>query len=949
MAGSPFLTTLLTPPPLRDGLVARPRLIRALEQAGAGTLTLVVAPAGYGKTTLLSAWAASLRARHTVAPAAFADAEPAQSTTRSAHICQVAWLTLDRDANDPARFWGALIAALRQAHPALHASLEPSAAALVALLNDLATHCGPLTLVLDDYQTIGDPRIQRAMAFAVEHLPRSLRLVIASRVMPALPLARLRARGHLHELGPDDLRCTVGEATTFLRATMGLPIAAVEAELLTTRAEGWFASLQLAALALRRQPDLPAAIRTFAGTQRLIADYLIDEVLDQQPPAVQAFLLRTSVLSRLCGALCDAVLGDWRLELSDCASSAQSPIADRQSRSILEQLERCNLFLVPLDGQRRWYRYHQLFAELLRDQLARRTPTLAPMLHRRAAAWYTAQGLLPDAIEHALAAGDHAQAADLIGQTADALWLRGELATLGRWLDLLPHVLLLQQPILVLMRFWTLLNNGQVLAATATLADAEQRLSGRAGEPATDAASGHAQAMAATRDELAVLLASSRVLLAFTQEPALPVLPALGDDLARWHWLTVLHIGFAAWSSGALAVARRALRQALTHPQAVAGTQPLLAQCYLADLDRQAGRLAQAAQGYQLLLDDPAGTGQPRPPVLSYALLGKIAYACNDLDRAAACISAGAELARSGGKTDVILEAQIAMAWVQQARGDAAEARTTMEGAVQTAQRWQIPVYRAITLAQQARLALAQGEVAAAGRWARTCGLKLEEVGGGPREVMYLILARVLLALGQCDEALAWLARIHAEAQAAGRVGRAIEALALRALAQQARGDGEQAQASLEAALVAAEPAGYVRLFVDAGTLMRLLIANGRRQMAQRAGSPDAQWLLASVDLLLAAFPEGRSQTADRTRSNGSGNRPSPSQHRPSELAEPLTPRELAVLRNVAGGLSNRAIAAQLSLAAGTVKWYLEQVYGKLGVHNRIEAVAQARTLRLIE
>jgi ATP/maltotriose-dependent transcriptional regulator MalT len=836
--GDLLLNTRLLPPPLRDGLVARPRLIRALEQAGAGTLTLVAAPAGYGKTTLLAEWLSTKDEGGRMKDATIGHA--LHPSSRIPHPFGVAWLTLDQHANDPARFWVALIAALRHAHPALHASLEPSSAALVALLNGLAARPGELALVLDDYQTIDDPRIQRAMAFAVEHLPRNLRLVIASRAMPPLPLARLRARGHLRELGPDDLRCTAGEATTFLRATMGLPIAAAEAELLTARAEGWFASLQLAALALRRQPDLPAAIRTFAGTHRLIADYLIAEVLDQQPPAVQAFLLRTSVLSRLCGALCDAVLGDWRLEMSDWVSTTQSPIAHLPSREILEQLERCNLFLVPLDGERRWYRYHQLFAELLREQLARRTPTLAPMLHRRAAAWYTAQGLLPDAIEHALAAGDHAQAADLIGQTADALWLRGELATLGRWLDALPHALLLQQPILVLMRFWTLLNNGQVLAAIAALADVERQIPRRARRSAPrarDAPNGRAHGAGESPDELVVLLAILRVLLAFTQEQALPALPALGDDLARWHWLTVLHIGFAAWSSGALALARRALTQALTHPQAAAGTQPLLARCYLADLDRQAGRLAQAAQGYQLLLDDPAGTGQPRPPVLSYALLGlgKIAYESNDLDRAAACISAGMELARGGGKTDVILEAQIATAWVQQARGDAADARTTMAVAVQTARRWQIPVYRAIALAQQAWLWLAQGEVAAAGRWARACGLKLGDVGGGPREVMYLILARVLIALGQSDEALQWLARIHAAALAAGRVGRVIEALALTALAQQARGEGEQARASLEDALVQAEPAGYIRLFVDEGAAMRTLIADSRLQIAQRA------------------------------------------------------------------------------------------------------------------
>jgi LuxR family transcriptional regulator, maltose regulon positive regulatory protein len=440
-----LLATKLTAPALRPRLISRDALVQALGADEARKLTLLDAPAGWGKTTLLAQWIASERERDAVA-----------------------WLSLDLADNDPARFWTYVVAAVRKACPGLDTKAveligvqaDLQQVVLPTLLNELAGFDQRIVLVLDDYHVVTARAIHEEMTFFIERMPANLRLVIATRSDPPLPLARLRARGHLLELRAGDLRFLEDEASRMLNDVLGLGLAAEGIELLCQRTEGWAAGLYLAALSLEGRSETDSFIRAFAGDHRHIVDYLSAEVLDSQPPAMRRFLLRTAVLERLSGPLCDAVLGT------------------SGSAATLEQIERDNLFLIPLDSSRHWYRYHHLFGDLLRNELRRAEPVLIPRLHERAAAWFRAEGLTDEAVRHLIAGGDVAGGAELITERWGAEFNRGWLSTVSAWLDLLPEQTVDSNPRLCLARAWIALDMRRlpdaarwIEAAQAGLAD----------------------------------------------------------------------------------------------------------------------------------------------------------------------------------------------------------------------------------------------------------------------------------------------------------------------------------------------------------------------------------------------------------------------------------------------------------------------------------------------
>ncbi len=645
-----LLTSKLYIPPLRSRsrVVPRPRLIERLNTGLDGRLTLVSAPAGFGKTTLLSEWI------------------HASGATQASPL-QVAWASLDEGDNDPARFWTYVLAALNTLQPglgddalALLRAPQPSPieAVLTTLINGVASlpqghHRGrPYVLVLDDYHVVESPAIHEALAFLLDHLPPQLHLLLSGRADPPLPLSRLRARGELAELRADDLRFTPAEAVTFLNQVMGLDLSAADIAVLETRTEGWIAGLQLAALSMRgREPERTASfIQAFSGSHRYILDYLVEEVLRRQPEAIQSFLLQTSILDRLSGSLCDAILGDQRPALP--SSFVQGP-SSSSAQAILEYLEAANLFLVALDDERRWYRYHRLFGDLLRANLLQTHPGRVPELHRRAAAWYERHGSLAEAVGHRLAAGDVEAAADLIEQSAgEMLWVRGEVATLLRWLAMLPEPLVCSRPRLCLAYAWALFLSIQFEAVEARMQDAERALH----EARLPDESPERQDMVGQLAVMRAMLANfqgdiprtlslSRQALALVPESNLLLRAALAGNL-----------GGAYAGIGNLVAAAEAFAEAARLYRATGSAfGTLLASSYAGNMQLALGQLGQAAAIYRhtLRLAAEFGGRTSLGTRIAHVGLGRLSYEWNDLEDAKHHLVSAIEEAERQGDENV--------------------------------------------------------------------------------------------------------------------------------------------------------------------------------------------------------------------------------------------------------------------------------------------------------
>src|SRR6476661_7137908 len=817
MAG-PLLETKLHVPRWRRNLVARSRLSERLSRGAESALTLVSAPAGFGKTTLLAEWLAV-----------------AAAGGRS-----VAWLSLDQRDNDPALFWTYLVAALNTgaagggpgALSLLQPPQPPGEAGLVALLNDLDAILNDVVLVLDDYHVIDARDVQDALAFLLEHLPPQIHLVIASRTDPPLPLARLRGRGELAEIRAADLRFTPGEAAAYLNEVMGLALTAADVAALEGRTEGWIAALQLAALSMQGREDTTAFIDGFAGDDRYIVDFLAEEVLQRQPEHVQHFLLQTSILDRLSGPLCDAVTGQ------------------DGGKAKLAALERGNLFLVPLDDRRQWYRYHQLFADVLHARLRDEQPDDVPELHRRASGWHEQNGEPSEAIRHALAAGDFGRAADLIELAIPAMRRNRQEAAVHRWLELLPDEVVRVRPVLSVGFAGALLAGGEFEGVEARLRGAERWL---------DGATGTGQGSQAPAAEMVVVDDAE-----FRRLPAAIELYRAAQALVRGDGPgTVRHarralelssaddhlgrasaaalMGLASWASGDLeagysgyaecmAGLRRAGHIADTFGCAIA----------LADIRRTQGRLGEAMRTYEQALQRAS---QPGGSVLRgtadmYVGMSEIHRERDDLPAATRRLLRSQDLGEHMGLPQNRHRWRVAMARIREAEGDLGGALDLLNEAERLYVGDFFPNVRPVP-ALRARVWIAQGELGEALGWARERGLSAEDDLSYLREFEHITLARVLLAQYTAEraersvqDATGLLERLLRAAEEGQRTGSVIEILVQQALARQARGDVRAALASLQRALTLAEPEGYVRIFVDEGPPMAALLSAFMKQGA---------------------------------------------------------------------------------------------------------------------
>ena len=781
-----LLATKLYLPGLQPGFVSRPRLLGMLDEALGRGLVLVCAPAGFGKTILLVDWI-----RRGGRP--------------------VAWLSLDAGDSDPARFWRHVVAALDRARPGIAERvgplLGPPAPAsfeglVTALINELADRPAEdeLLLVLDDYHLIDAQQVHEPLVFLLEHLPPGVHLVLASRADPPLPLARLRAGGFTAEEAAALLRETVGDA---------LPAAAVVA--LAARTEGWAAGLQLAALSLQGHADPTGFVAAFSGSHRYILDYLTDEVLEGQTDQVREFLLETSVLDRLSGGLCDAVTGRTGGQV------------------MLEQVEQANLFLVPLDEVRSWWRYHHLFADLLRTRLKQEQPGRVAALHHNAAAWCEEHGLADEAVRHALAAGDTTWAARLMERQFDETFWPGERATVQRWLAAFPAELADSRPRLCLVRAILALAGGDVESAGPLLDAAESAFMDAADEPFEPSAGKGASLLVNVPAAIPLGRASLAQLHGHADGTAAFVSQALAkvgegewmlDSTARWL------LAVAEWLRGRVVEAERAFAASITAWRAAGERYSAAYGCHqLGQVQRAQGRLDAAVGTYEQALEiTAAGIG--------YVGMGEVAYQRNQLEAALRQISEGIERCRQLNYTQSLATGLAAQAWIRQAQGDSAGAREAMGEAERAAPSQSVTVLFNPVPAQRARLLLAQGEVAAAARWTEQRGLGPDDEPGYPREPEYLVLARVLLAHDRPGPALALLGRLHAVAATQGRIGSVIEIRALQALALAASGDDAAAVDALAEALALGHPEGYIRVFADEGAPMRALL--GRLAAAQR-------------------------------------------------------------------------------------------------------------------
>ncbi len=873
-------------------------------------LTIISAPPGFGKTTLLSEWYEALS---------------------SEGKRRVAWVSLDAGDNNPIRFWSYIISPLQmldesigaKALTLLHSPQPlPTESVLSVLLNEIDAFRDQFCLVLDDFHVIQSTDVQRGLDYFLDHLPPHMHLIVSSRAEPALPLARLRERNQLIEVRAADLRFTFEEASAFLNQGMGLHLAPEQIASLEARTEGWVAGLQLAALSLQGREDVEAFIAAFAGSHRFILDYLTEEVLQRQPVPVQNFLLQTSILKRLSAPLCAAVV---------------EPHTDTQG--LLEQLEKANLFIIPLDDERRWYRYHHLFADLLQSRLHELQPERVPELHRRAAGWYEQNGFVEDAVEHALAAKDLERAVRLLEQIVQGFILRGEFKTLQNWLDLMPDDVLRGHP-------WLGIGGAWALVLTNRLDEAERHVRDLEREIATLAPDGiHNWKM-----EVAVLqaaIASGRRDTPRTIALARAALEQLPEDHV-YRSVLGLYLGYAYQDRGEGKLAQQAFAEAAQLGQAASSLLvTMLALRNLGQLHTAQGHLRRAGEYFEQALEVAARYGAGSQPITGPSLIGIGALLCerNDLESAERTIRDGIERGAQVGGVVVDVFDDFTLAQLKRAQGDIDGALQVIEQAEARLKSLSLTNRMQGLAAYRAQLWLAQRNPAAAA-WAaeRERELQGEDVRWPWRLMEDLTLARVLIAQGRGDpknraliHAFELLEALRQAIEVEERLGNVVEVLMLQALARQAQGNDAAAFQLLGRALILAEPEGFVRLFVNEGEPMAALL---------RKMKVESKKVKAYLARLLAAFRTDSLlySAASPEPSTEAGPTPQPS----SRLDEPLSARELEVLRLMGTGLSNREIAEKFVVSINTIKTQVKSIYSKLGVRSREEALAVARALHLI-
>jgi LuxR family maltose regulon positive regulatory protein len=898
----PILATKLFAPQSRPNAVQRPRLIERLNQGLERKLTLVSAPAGFGKTMLISEWIADLD-------------KP------------VAWLSLDDGDKDLVRFLTYFVAALQtmalkseaekigEGVMNLLQSPQPlsTETILTMLLNEIARIPKKFILILDDYHLVDTKLVDDALIFLLDHLPPQMHLIITTREDPPLPLARYRVKGQLTELRVSDLRFTSSEAAEFFNQVMGLSLSADQIAVLESRTEGWIAGLQLAAISLQDREDPSTFIDAFSGGHHFILDYLIEEVLQQQSEDVRHFLLQTSLLESLNGPLCDAVT------------------EQKDSRKMLGTLENGNLFLIPLDDQRHWYRYHHLFADVLQSRLLEEQPRLVPVLHQRASHWYEQNDRPFDAIRHALAAEDFERAANLIEQLWPSMH-RSNLETpeLLDLLEMIPDELIHVRPVLSAGYGWMYLNRGDLESAEIHL---------RAAERWFEAGSESIEMLVVDDEEFQSLpaeVASARAYLALARgdvagtvtnaQRALD-LHSETDHIRRGPPAAIL--GLAQWAIGELEAAHEALDDAMASFQKAGNIVFALSGTYgLADIRIAQGRLHAAIgvyeQALQLALALPGPVLQGTTDL--YLGLADLNYEQGNLELSAQYFAKNEELGELAALPDWPYRVRLVQARIKESEGDFDSALDLLNEAERLYYPTPVPNTRPVA-ALKARVWIAQSKLTKAWDWARDTELSMEDMPTFLQEFEQITLARLHIAEnkskpvdGGFEKVMSWLDQLLGAAEAGGRMGSVIEILLLQAIVQHRQNNISQAGYYLHRALTLAEPEGYIQLFVKEGSVINRLLS----QIENNDLAPDY------IQKLLAAFgqedvkpPIGQS------------------------LAEPLSERELEVLRLLGTELTGPEIADRLLVSLNTMRTHTKNIYSKLDVNSRRAAVRRAEELSL--
>lgn len=920
-----LLRTKLLIPPIREILVARPQLIEQLNESLYRKLALVSAPAGYGKTTLLSAWARQ--------------------------VCQerqspVAWFSLDEEDNDPIRFLYYFCASFEMVDPVISKNLMELVQAdrfakaegnhsieafQVELLNRLQSISDPFVLILDDYHWITAQQTHQFIGFLLDHLPSQMHLVIASRADPPLSLPRLRARGQLIEIRLPQFRFSVKEAGEFFQQYSSLPLSDSEVATLTNRTEGWAAGLQMAALAIQGRADLTKAIQDFTGSNRYIMDYLLEEVLNHQPEAIQEFLLKTSILKRLSAPLCEALLVD----MVEGLQSEKLPLRTEHSdhlvcQPILDYLERANLFILPLDDQREWYRYHRLFANLLRKRLQETHSDFVPILHQRASHWLGKHGMVEEAIDHAFEAGKIERAADLLEESAEEMLTRGEVTMLLGWIQHIPADFVRSRSRLDL--YWV---TSLVLLARDrdAIETGLERLS-------------HYPDLIYEIDVLRAYLAIHAVRLTAAEtlaRRALDGLPADGAVFFRSvaNWLLSATQEFTGNLNRRIEVLEEMIRKARVMGNRLEWASVL---CALADVRFNQADLLQARDLYQEAIRVGTNPDGRLLPIAGEALigLGHVLFEWNELEQAAQDLQQGIELSRQVRESSVI-EGFLGLSLCRQAQGDAAGARWAIGQAHRAAVAIEAAnVYVRLVDFYEALILNKQGEDQAISRYFEKwrsrenppteSKAKEADFETQLRKFELIAWARSCLANQKRNEALLTLEELLPDVTRRGYRLLVAEIELLRALALNMQGNRKDAQVAFESALAAAEPGGLVRLFIDEGSAIVLML---QEALQHKIHVQYASRLLKVFDKLETIHSPDSAQ--DKLAF-----------FIPYSLEEPLTSRELEVLILLVNRLSAKEIADQLSLAESTVNSHINSIYGKLGVHRRMDAIQKAKTLGLI-
>lgn len=904
---TPILAIKLFIPPPRPGVVLRPRLTERLDEGLSlgRRLTLISAPAGFGKTTLVSEWIASCRR-------------------------PVAWLSLDEGDNDLARFISYLVKALQEIKSGMGdgllsalQSIQPQyiETILTALINEISIVPDPFLLILDDYHLINSQQVDRSLAFLIEHQPPQMHLVIATREDPSLPLARLRARGRLTELRAADLQFTPTEATEFLNRVMGLNLSDRDVAALEARTEGWIAGLQLAALSMQGHQDAARFIKSFTGSHHFVLDYLVEEVLRQQPEAIQNFLLCTSILDRMCGSLCIAILPD--------------SLAFGQET--LEQLERTNLFIIPLDNERRWYRYHHLFGSLLRQRLGQsRKPEEIAQYHTRASVWYEKNGEQAQAFQHAIAAADFTRAAMLAEKYWQGMSESFQYAVWLGWAKQLPEAVIRARPVLCTQIAWGYMDISEVDASESRLRDVERCLE----NPPDDM-------VVVVEDQFRALPARIAMIRTYNAQsvsdfPAAVKSAELAIKLApeEDHFLRAQTNAILAgtyWANGDLEAACKSLNDWIDNAQKAGNFVFAIASASgKADILTEQGHLREALRTYQRSLQLASEHEAETQGIIAHHHLGLalLYHEMRDDESAAKHFQMSLELNQQSVLRDWSYRKYLAQAQLKETEGDLNSALDLLDDAQRFYARSLIPNTRPID-ALKVSIYLKQGRLAIAQEWVREHGFSVADALSYLNEFEHITLARVLLTEYQVNrkeriiqDSLSLLKRLLKAAEDQKRTGSSVEILIVTALAYHTLGSTSQAFASLERALTLARPEGYARIFVGEGHPMQALLMDFRVSNEKQPRGQDHE-LTGYVDKLLSAFTQ-------------------PKDMQQSKLIEPLSNRELEILRLIAQGLSNHEISQRLFLALNTVKGHNRIIFDKLHVQRRTEAVARARELGLL-